>query len=181
MLSVLKSILKPIHANRVQVKNSVWLSETAKLNACRQMLLLNPDMLFVAWFNRTKETLSQFVGSEDCVRIADQISAGDLGQRMVLFVEHFPVLEVEQSLFARLGLTEVNVLISIEDPLLELFGGARIKQLLIETGSKEDELLSHKLIDRSIARAQMKIASKVRIPVAADSLSEWMERNFKSK
>jgi len=165
----------------VSISDQVWLSQQSKWNACLKMALANDQCIFVAWFSKTKEDLSQFLENSDVVssvELASDISAS-VNNGLYIFVEHYPLSEVEQELFLKLRLSKVPVLSSLDEPLFSMFGGERTIQLMKKMGMKKDEIVSHPMITQSIRSAQRKIAKKVEVELKGESQEEWLKKNIK--
>lgn len=163
-----------------KVNDQIWMSSDAKWNACKKMQAVNPGCLWVAWFEATASELLAHVPGAN-VMIAEKINAPLNDKSMIIFVEHFPIAEREQNLFLRMNLTEVPVLSSLDEPLFQLFGGERTIKIMQRLGTKDDEVISHSMITKSINRAQAKIKSVVRYVKPATSAKEWFELNYPRK
>ena len=158
------------------------MSKAAKLKAAGSMLKANPDCLFVAWFESTAKEFESHLNlqrpSANLV-MAHELTHDKSLNRMVVFVEHYPLPDKEQSLFSRLNLAEVPVLSALDEPLFETFGGENITELMKKMGMKKDDIVSHAMVTKSIRRAQDKIAEKVKIDQSATSPEEWFSINLR--
>ncbi|MDP6558349.1 MAG: preprotein translocase subunit SecA [Pirellulaceae bacterium] len=67
--------------------------------------------------------------------------------------------------------------LSLEDPVLEIFAGEWIQNLLIKLGMTEDEAIESKMVSRRIKQAQQKIEGKVLGSFDAESAAEWLKKN----
>ena len=164
----------------IAVIDKVWMSKQAKWKACSAMMVLNPPSLFVAWFEETADELSRYLSlpsDKKTLMLASDLTSDTIQNRMVMFVEHYPLSSVEQNLFKRLNLKEVPVLLSLDEPFFQKFGGEKTVELMKKLGVKEDEVLGHAMIGKSIRNAQEKIASKVKSEKKAPSQEEWMKLN----
>lgn len=165
----------------VSISDQVWLYQQSKWNACLKMVEANSQCVFVAWFPKTKAELSKFLKEQGVT--ASVISASDLtssdNNGLLIFVEHYPLAEVEQKLFLRMRLNNVPVLSSLDEPLFFMFGGEKSIQLMKKMGMNDDEIVSHPMITKSIRNAQQKIASKVEVELKAESQEEWIKKNSK--
>jgi hypothetical protein len=165
-------------SDSVKVIDKVWMSKQAKWKACSELLALNPASLFVAWFEETAKELTDYLVSQQrAVLLAANLSADIMQNRMVMFVEHYPLPDVEQELFKRLNLKEIPVLLSLDEPFFQKFGGDKTIELMKKLGVKEDEVIGNSMVGKSIRSAQEKIAAKVRSEKKAQSQQEWMEVN----
>jgi hypothetical protein len=164
----------------VNVVDKVWMSKQAKWKACSAMFALNPSSLFVAWFEETADELGNHLGlpsGKKILVLASDLTADAIQDRMVMFVEHYPLSSVEQDLFKKLNLKEVPVLLSLDEPFFQKFGGEKTIELMKKLGVKEDEVLGNAMIGKSIRNAQEKIAEKVKSEKKARSQEEWMKVN----
>jgi len=165
----------------VKVLDKIWMSKAAKLNAAVSMLKANPDCLFVAWFESTAKEFELHLNlnrpSPNLV-MASELSYEKALNRMVVFVEHYPLAAVEQSLFLKSGLQEAPVLSALDEPFFQKFGGPNLVDLMRKLDMKEDDIVSHSLVSKSIRRAQDKIAGKVKIDQKAASPEEWFSINL---
>ena len=97
----------------------------------------------------------------------------------LLVAEHHPlpgfddrILEFAKSLpcSSRVGFHD-----SLEGALIRHFGGDQIAQLMATLKMPDSEFISNPIIDRSIRRAQEKIARRVSSPMTTDSAEEWFQ------
>jgi len=165
----------------VSVNDKIWMSTEAKWKACRDMLMVNAEIIFAPWFKATFDQLTDAIGTDKASNIimAEQLDNAKSSNRMVVFVEHYPLAKTEQQLFIKLNLHDVPVLSSIDEPLFMLFGGERTVELMKRLGVEEGKVLGHSMISKSIARAQAKIERSVVVEQKADSQQEWFAKNLK--
>jgi hypothetical protein len=97
----------------------------------------------------------------------------------VLVAEHHPlpvfddrILEFAASLPCP---TRVCFHDALDGALLHHFGGDQIAQLISTLKMPDDESVSNPLIDKSIRRAQEKIARRVSSPMTTDSAEQWFQ------
>jgi preprotein translocase subunit SecA len=67
--------------------------------------------------------------------------------------------------------------LSLEEPLMKMFAGEWVQNLLRNLGMEENEALDSGLVTRRIAAAQEKFARTVPSDHEADSPAAWLERN----
>jgi len=67
--------------------------------------------------------------------------------------------------------------LSLDDPLLKLFSGAWVKEMLGKLGMTEDEAIESQMVLRRINGAQRKIEARALGNVDAESAAEWLEKN----
>jgi hypothetical protein len=162
----------------VKVIDKVWMSKVAKLNACRQMLAVNPSCLFIAWFEETANEFQHALENSDCVLLAQKVDPTVLREKMIVFAEHYPLGKKEEALFLHLNLKEVPVLSSLDEALFMQFGGERTIELMRKLGMNEDEVIGHAMITKAIHNAQAKLEKKVVVEKLASSAKEWFEVNL---
>src|SRR5687767_12512191 len=120
-------------SDSVKILDKVWMSKQAKWKACSDMLTLNPTSLFVAWFEETARELNSYLGlpsDQKTLLHVNDLTSDIIQNRLVMFVEHYPLPSVEQELFKRLNLKEVPVLLSMDEPFFQKFGGDKTIALM---------------------------------------------------
>jgi hypothetical protein len=142
------------------------------------MLQVHPHCLFIAWFEETAGELQNTLGSSDAVVTVSKFHASQQASRLVVMVEHYPIVSVEDAFFVRLNLEKVPVMSSLDEPIFQLFGGERITEIMRRLGIGEDEILDHAMISNSIERAQRKISEKVALEKKARAQAEWFMLNY---
>jgi len=68
--------------------------------------------------------------------------------------------------------------LSLEDPVLKLFAGEWVHNVLGQLGMKEHEAIESPLVSRQIRTAQRKSESHALGNKDADSAADWLEKNF---
>lgn len=163
-----------------KVIDKVWMSNVAKLKACRQMLQVDPTCVFITWFEDTRTELIialQLPPDNTTVLMAENAGIHQVQNGIVAFAEHHPLRAKEEQVFKRLMLTEVNVLSSLDEPFFAQFGGGRIVEVIRKLGMNEDEIIEHSFVNRAIKNAQEKIGKKVVVEKAANSQEKWYQLN----
>ena len=67
----------------------------------------------------------------------------------------------------------------MDEPLFKHFGSEKIIPLMKMMGMKEDEVIEHNMVSKSIISGQEKIAKQVTLEQKASSQAGWMEKNLK--
>jgi hypothetical protein len=163
--------------SKIKVIDKVWMSKEVKWKACASMLQVNPDCVFIAWFEDTYQQLSRELGGDGHVQLAAKIDFEKLRGKMVVFAEHYPLPQIERELFKNLNLKEIPVTSSLDEPFFRYFGGEKLIDTIRKLGMKEDEVIGHSFITSAIRNAQQKLEKKVRIEKAANSAEEWFALN----
>ena len=159
----------------------IWLTGEKKLDVFRRIAQENPGMIFIAWFDETFEKLTAyFLESNlpiDTVYLSHKVQQRDLNEKAFAFVEHFPLLDKEQEVYKKLGLSEVTVHTALDEPLMKTFGSETISRLMKGLGAKEDESFQHALISSSIKNAQQKLKAKLLYEHTSRSQADWFKQN----
>jgi hypothetical protein len=99
-----------------------------------------------------------------------------------LFVEHVPMLAVEQSILDILdgapSPQQAVFFVGLDEPLMAKLGGDRLLGLMYKLGMSPDEKLEHPFIDKAIAKGRAKLQKRIRFLRTADTDAEWYERNI---
>lgn len=163
----------------VKVIDKIWMTETAKLNGCLSILKQNPNTVFVAWFSETYDKLNNFLALHSYNNsVAMYRDVHGVNKQDLVFAEHYPTLQKEQSFFLELGLQQAIVLTALDEPLMQFFGGDRINEVMKRMGMADDEMIEHNMIASSIQRAQKKIEESITMDNTASSQKEWFARNL---
>ena len=157
------------------VHDKIWATDEAKFEACLALKKADASVLFVAWFEETKNSLHSYFQNnhiDEEIYLADHLGLMQQDKNFI-FVEHHPLQAEEQRLAAHFGKKEITVYSSLAEPIFQLFGSDRIVDLLKKMGMKENEMIEHNMISNSILKAQEKIAAKSTVNVSAKSQKEW--------
>ncbi len=164
----------------ITTNDQVWISQKGKLLAARQMLEANATCMLVFWFEESRNEFlreTQFSGESHRVALADSLYPESIVGKLVIFGEHYPLRKIEQAIFQKLHLTNVPVLVSLEEPFIHFFGGERTIELMRKMGVQENEVIAHAMISRSIENAQKKMEEQVVVERKANSAKEWIQLN----
>jgi preprotein translocase subunit SecA len=85
----------------------------------------------------------------------------DLGGLFVLGTERHDARRIDDQLRGRAGRQgdpgETQFFVSLDDPIMKIFGGDRIKTLVTTLGLSQDEAIQNKTISRQLEKAQEKV------------------------
>jgi hypothetical protein len=155
----------------------------AKLKACAELALKKPGYLFICWFDETmnlfKAYFKQQGVAEERIVIARYLNAGLLKTKTPVFTEHYPLHNKELELIKNWDTEKIIVYSALDEPLFRHFGSDKIVPMLKMMGMKEDEVIEHNLVTKSIIKGQEKIAAQVSFEHNAISQAEWMKKNVK--
>ena len=165
---------------QVQIFDKIWMSEQWKWQACTEQLLQNKELVIAVWFEETYHKLCEAMGApsltDRVVHTRQLVSAAQYNS--IIFAEHYPLHTKEEELFKRLSFPEVTIYSSLDEPLLQHFGGSLIFTLAKQLGFKEDEVMENELISAALKNAQEDISSKVFAEIPTESQADWLMKNL---
>ncbi len=99
-----------------------------------------------------------------------------------LFVEHYPIFSKEETVLNKIDLlTNYSALImfyiSLDEPLLRIFGSERITMMMQKLGLTESECIEHSFVTKSIINAQKKIEKKIINETETISQEDWFKKH----
>ncbi len=160
-----------------------YITTTAKMNACAELAKKEPNTLFICWFADTALTFKAFFGqqglNENLITETHFLHGAKLENRTPVFVEHFPLHIKESELIKNWAYKNIPVYSAMDEPLFKHFGSEKLIPLMKMMGMKEDEVIEHSMVSKSIIKGQEKIAQQVTIEQSAGSQEEWMRKNIK--
>lgn len=160
-----------------------YVSTTAKMNACAELARQEPDRLFICWFadtaTRFKEFFRQQGLDENLITDTHHLHTSKLQNKKPVFVEHYPLHTKELELIKNWSTEKIIVYSALDEPLFRHFGSDKLIPLMKMMGMKEDEVIEHAMVTKSIIKGQEKIAEKVSLEQSASSQEEWMRKNIK--
>ena len=96
--------------------------------------------------------------------------------------DHFPLRSVFENFTSAVSEVNpsltINVYGGLNEPVFNVFGGDRIKDLMIKMGMKENEMIEHSMVSKAIENAQEKIEKKIITESTAHNATEWFKRNL---
>jgi hypothetical protein len=142
------------------------------------------DTNIIAWFESDFNYLNRLFGSNwnhssVKVYLHASLAASEINPDipMVLWGRH-PLASVEYKTLAALPAVSTLVgMTSLDDALIQHFGGDKLKSLMGKMGHKEGEIFEHSMISASIRYAQEDLDKKVKQPISAASANEWFLMN----
>ncbi len=159
--------------------NSIYMSDDAKQKAIVSLAQDDSTTFFIAWFNLTAAHYKKIFASHnlDELRVveAKTFSNAKYGNNTIVFLEHYPLRAKEEELVKNCQQENFIFFNSLTEPIFQYFGGDRIIDLMQRMGGKADEKIEHTMIDKSLLKAQEKIAEKVPFETnTSSSQQEWM-------
>ncbi len=162
--------------------DKVFVSSSAKMNACLQLAKDQTNILFIAWFAETAKKFTEYFARHGFAGIeivqASRFHIGKLADKIPVFLEHYPLHEKELALMQQWPSQTIMVYSSMDEPLFKELGSDKMIPLIKLLGMKESEAIEHSFVTQSIMKGQQKIASKVGAEQPAGSQAEWMRKNF---
>lgn len=146
-----------------------------------------PDFSALCFRGHDTESTSVWVGlaSHFQARSSEASSARMEQSRSalrILVAEHYPLASRDEAVLdaARSLACDAQVIhyTSLTDPLLNHFGGDRIRGLMTQMGMEEQECISGPVINRAIRNAQEKIQKQVQREMQTNSPEEWFRFNL---
>jgi hypothetical protein len=160
-----------------------YVSTTAKMMACAELAKKEPNHVFICWFADTatqfKEFFRQQELDEDLVTEIHYVHASKLINKIPVFAEHYPLHSRELDLIKNWEAKNIVVYSALDEALFRYFGSDKLIPLMKMLGMKEDEVIEHAMVTKSIIRGQQKIAEQVTVEQSAASQEEWMRKNIK--
>lgn len=160
-----------------------YVSTAAKLKACASLAKQEPDHLFICWF---ADTAAQFKAyfkqqglDESLVIDYHHLHASRLLNKIPVFAEHYPLHSRELELIQNWEAKNIIVFSALDEPLFRHFGSDKLIPVMKMLGMKEEEVIEHPMVTKSIIRGQEKIAEQVTIEQTANSQEDWMRKNVK--
>ncbi len=160
-----------------------YMTTNAKLKACAALAKEQPGTVFICWFAATLKTFKEYFTQqgldEAAVMDARNFHAAILQHKKAVFTEHHPLHGKELELVQHWPEQPIIVYSAMDEPLFVHFGSEKMLGLMKLLGMKEDEVIEHSLVTKSIIKGQDKIAGMVELEQSAQSQKEWLEKNLK--
>ena len=160
-----------------------YVSTAAKMKACAELAKKDASHVFICWFADTvtkfKEFFRQQGLDESLVTETHSLHASKLLNKIPVFVEHYPLHTKELDLIKNWNTKNIVVYSALDEPLFRHFGSDKLIPLMKMLGMKEDEVIEHAMVTKSIIKGQEKIGQQVTLEQSAASQEEWMRKNIK--
>jgi len=160
-----------------------YVSTAAKMKACAELAKKDPNHVFICWFADTATQFKEFFRQqgldENLVTETHFLHASKLLNKIPVFTEHYPLHSKELDLIKNWESEKVVVYSALDEALFRHFGSDKLIPLMKMLGMKEDEVIEHPMVTKSIIKGQEKIAEQVTLEQSATSQEEWMQKNIK--
>jgi GTPase SAR1 family protein len=177
--------------------NAIYKSHVAysrsSLNAFLKNRICNENYIVIMYFEDSVKQLKSLLPEEkkQHVFLAEKIISGfGISPFETLFIsqknrivcgERYPLAAKENELTIRLRNERIDnepeFYAALDDVFFMAFGGDGIAQMMKRMGLQETEMIESTMVDKSIRKAQEKLAKKVSIESQAHSAKEWFTRN----
>jgi hypothetical protein len=166
----------------IPITDYIFMTSAAKWAALAQLQKEDNSVYFIGWFNDSldigRSIFRQQNLDDSRLLSAKECNSTNMQDHIVIFVEHYPLRNVETALFERLHLKKVKIYAALDEPLFLRFGGEKIVQLMQKMGMKETEMVQNNLISQAIRNAQEKMEKNLVIEQNADSQQDWIRKNL---
>ena len=119
--------------SKIAITDKIWLAEENKWQACVQQVKNEKDTIICVWFDDSFQKIEAFFSGHglptDKIIPARELARNYIQNNALIFAEHYPLRSKEQEFYEKLGLTEVTVYSSLDEPLFTHFGGDKISNL----------------------------------------------------
>ncbi len=160
-----------------------YMTSNAKVKACIALAKEQPDTLFICWFADTLRNFKsafQLNGLEEHrVMDAKNTHSAMFAGKTPVFTEHYPLHAKELALIEHWNQPQIIVYSAMDEALFLHFGSEKMLPLMKLLGMKENEVIEHSFVTKSIIKGQDKIAAQVTMEQPANSQAEWMEKNIR--
>jgi len=164
-------------------KDRAYMSIEAKMKACAALGKENGSVIFIAWFSDTAKKFKDFFAAnglnENRVIEAKYLTAAQLQSHQPVFTEHYPLHSKEEAFVANWQTKNIMVYSAMDEPLFKHFGSEKLIPFMKMMGMKENEVIEHSMVSKSIINGQKKIEEQVIVEQSASSQEEWMRMNLK--
>ncbi len=164
-------------------KDCAYMNTEAKMKACAILAKENEMVIFIAWFSETAKQFKDYFSSnglhENRIIEAKYLTAAQLKTYTPVFTEHYPMHSKEENFVLNWDIKNIMVYSAMDEPLFKHFGSEKLIPLMKMMGMKEDEVIEHSMVSKSIINGQKKIEEQVSFEQSAASQGDWMERNLK--
>ncbi|WP_068598224.1 preprotein translocase subunit SecA [Vaginella massiliensis] len=156
---------RPVLVGTTNVEVSELLSKALKLRGIPHNVLnaklhkKEADIVSEAGRPGTVTIATNMAGRGTDIKLTDEVK--NHGGLAIIGTERHDSRRVDRQLRGRAGRQgdpgSSQFFVSLEDPLMRLFGSERIAKLMDRMGHKEGEVIEHSMITKSIERAQKKV------------------------
>jgi preprotein translocase subunit SecA len=140
-----------------------WAEKTLEEKALAKLEGTLPERLEAVNKVRIEQDYPAYPAPWD-LRVKEKISVRSLGGLHIVGTERHESRRVDNQLRGRSGRQgdpgSSRFFLSLDDDLMRIFGGENIRSMMDRLGAKEGEVITHSLLDRSIAGAQKRVEAQ---------------------
>lgn len=159
-----------------------YMTTIAKMHACIELAEKDKSYLFIAWFKDTATEFRKYFlehgAPESMVIEVKEFHTSRLVNHKPVFVEHYPLHTAEEALVKDWKQEKIIVYSALDEPLFKHFGSEKIIPMMKLMGMKENEVIEHNMVTKSIIKGQHKIEEQVTVEQSANLQEDWMKRNL---
>lgn len=163
-----------------QLHDWVWRSTDEKWQGLQAHLRAHPDVAVLAWSGQTRDQLEGWLegkGLQQRIQLAGQVLPSRMQGQQVVFVEHHLFFSKEQERWAQMKPQSITVFSALSDPIFQALGNQEgLIRLMENLGLKEGEQLEHRMITKSIHRAQRRLEQLAREGKLSPVVQDWLEQ-----
>lgn len=164
-------------------KDRAFMTTAAKMQACVQLAKHDESAIFISWFSDTTKRFKTFFTEKgiDPNRVveASEFPVSKLSTYKPVFLEHYPLHKREKEFVQTWNHQNILVYSAMDEPLFKHFGSEKLLPMMKMLGMKEDVVIEHSMVSKSILKGQQKIEEMVQVDQPAFSQAEWMQKNLK--
>ncbi|MFT4599874.1 MAG: hypothetical protein ACI857_000041 [Arenicella sp.] len=187
-----------------EVVDKIWMDAPARdrglIQDVKRNLEIGKDVVVLYFFKDSGTELEKFFALHDIssqtnnfhlmnakdadtsMSTASQLADQLKGNFHLIFTEHYPTKTKEIMVIEAIQNKTPKVLnpyfyISMDSPLMKMFGADRMKKMMASMGTGSNEAIEHSMISKSVERAQRKIEASVANPYDKNSAEEWYKTN----
>ncbi len=177
MFSFFKKVKHKRIDDRIYINRTA--ADTSFIAEYNRLLAENSAVFLFCFFDESIERLKALIQSKSALilnaeKLKNEFDNATLHsniqqkqQPIFLFAEHHPHLYHEEAIIKEIetlctsNYPSIVFFASLDEPLMQHFGSQSIIELMKKMDIKEDEVISHSMVTKSVENAQRKIAKRV--------------------
>ncbi len=156
--------------------DKIWINQAAKERGFLQIVKERSNLTLIAWSSLTYDRFQQLLqenGLSTEIMLAHSTLPSRMQGREICFLEHHLFHHKEAALLQSWKCEEALFLNSLSDPVFYISNADRIVALMERMGHKEDEIIEHPMVSKSIVRAQQKFEKDGGSSEMPEEVKEW--------
>lgn len=139
------------------LRDEIYMHKAAKDKAVIKIKSKAKPSIFLVWSDVSYEHYQKLLGSS--VQLIQDSIPSRLSENEIVFLEHHFNNKKEMDFIKSLNLKEALFISSLDDPIFALFNSHKIKEVMKKMNHDEDDAIEHKMISKSIIKAQDKLSN----------------------